>query len=160
MVRNILAVVGGWLAAIVLWWLTLTAWYLLASVIAPDRFPFPPPAEGNIPTDTWFLAGSLVCDALAGLAAGYLIVRLAHKPAHQLMWVVTVLLALLLVLQVAVDHGRLPMWLGLVRFVLMPLALWIGARLAGLDPPAAAAHGQDAAEQRSDSAGSHPPPAS
>jgi hypothetical protein len=149
MVRNILAVIAGWFGSIVVWLLLMIAWYVLASLISPEAFPLPPRAGAAPPSAVWFLAGTLVCDAIAGFVAGYLIAWMARKPAHRVMWIVTVIMALLLVTQTLVEHGELPLWVGAVRPFVMLAALWAGAHLRGLDPkpPAPGPKPQDMREK-------------
>lgn len=135
MVRNVFAVLGGWVISIVAWFLMMISWSLLARMISPDEFPLPQ-ADVAIqpPMAIWFLVGTLVCDALAGAMAGYLIAWWARKPAHTLMWIVTSLMAIALIVQVAAGQGTLPLWLGMLRVIVMPVGLWVGARWKGLDP--------------------------
>lgn len=132
MVRNIIAVVAGWLAAAALWLMLFAGWYVAASFIAPRDFPLPP--RPDLAPAFWFLAGTLVCDAVAGFVAGYLIAWMARKPAHRLMWGVTVVVVVLLLLQAVADLRRLPAWLGLARVLISPMSMWAGAHLRGLDP--------------------------
>lgn len=130
MIRNILAVVIGGVGSAILWLGLLAAWYMAGWAIAPLQFPLPP-AE-NPPKMVWWLAGTLVCDAVMGVVAGYVICRIAKKPAHKLIAVVAILMVIGLIIQAAQEYETLPMWVSIIRIGLVPAAMWLGARMSGM----------------------------
>ena len=130
MIRNLLAAVIGGVSSAILWFGLLAAWYLVGYAVAPTQITLPPP--NRPPTIVWWLAGTLVCDAAMGLVAGYVICRLAKKPAHKLIAVVAVLMVIGLIVQAAQEYNMLPLWVSVTRLGLVPVAMWYGARLHGM----------------------------
>lgn len=130
MIRNLLALVIGGVGSGILWIGLLAAWYLVGYAVAPTQFPWPP--TNSPPTMVWWLAGTLVVDAAMGLVAGYMICRIAKKPAHKVIAVVAVLMVIGLIVQAAVEHESLPMWVSVTRIGLVPVAMWVGARMNGM----------------------------